>query len=156
MNSSFFNAVQTFLRSKRIAVAGYSNDNKQPANYIYEKFKNNGYSVYAVNPKNSSITHIPCYRSLSEISDKIDGVMICTPPDAGLDIIKECQQLGIQNVWLHQSFGNGSYNKLAVELCKAENINCVHSGCPMMFINPDIVHLCIRGILSLGGRFKKI
>lgn len=155
MNTPFLNSVQTFLKSNSIAVAGYSSDGNQPANYIYEKFKKHGYTVFAVNPKNSPITQVPCYKNLTEIRDRIDAVMVCTPPDISLKIVEDCKQIGIKNVWLHQSFGSGSFNQQALEMCKAENINCVYSGCPMMFIEPDFVHRCMRGILSFSGRFKK-
>lgn len=155
MNTIFQKSVDAFLESKKIAVAGFSHDTNQPANHIYKKFKTNGYTVFAVNPKSDSIKSVDCYPNLKSVPEKIDAVMICTPAQATLDTVKECSELGIKNVWLHQSFGEGSYNQEAVDLCKRQGINCVYSGCPMMFIKADFAHLCMRGILSLSGRFRK-
>jgi predicted CoA-binding protein len=155
MNPAFQKSVDTFLSNKKVAVAGFSSLGNQPANIIYDKFKTNGYQVFAVNPKHESVQKVECYPSLKAIPEKVDAVMICTPPQATLDTVKECAGLGIKNVWLHQSFGEGSYNQEAVDYCKEQGINCVYSACPMMFIKPDFAHLCMRGILSLSGRFKK-
>ena len=154
MNKSFKKSVDSFLTSKSVAVAGYSSLGDQPANIIYDKLVKNGYKVFAVNPKHSKIKEVTCFPSLKEIPERVQSVVICTPAEATFETVKQCADLGIKNVWLHQSFGTGSYNQQAVEYCKTNGINCVYSGCPMMFIEPDFGHLCMRGILSFSGRFK--
>ncbi len=149
-------SAEKFLELKNIAVAGVSSTKKDAANYIYEKLKNSGYKVFAINPKVTEIDGDPCYRNLSSVRETIDGVVIGTPPKATLSVIKECVQLGINNVWIHKSIDNGSYSKDAEAYCRENNINLIPAGCPMMFCKPvDFGHKCIKWFLNLTGKLPK-
>ena len=48
------NLVQDFLAQKKIAVVGVSDKRDTGCNLSYKKFKENGYRVYAVNPRINS------------------------------------------------------------------------------------------------------
>jgi hypothetical protein len=154
MDPKFKTSIQDFLEQKTIAIAGYSSDNKQFANAIADKFRKNGYVVYGINPKFREKSVDSCYPDLRSIPVKPDAVLCCTPPPATMDIVKECIDLKIWHVWMHQSFGQGSHNKEAVKLCRENGISCIPSGCPMMFLKADPAHVCFRWILNLTGRFK--
>ena len=45
------NMVQDFLAQKKIVVVGVSDKRETGCNLSYKKFKENGYQVYAVNPR---------------------------------------------------------------------------------------------------------
>lgn len=154
MKKEYKESVDAFLRLKNIVIAGYSTDKSQPANHIYKRFSDNGYNVFAVNPKASSINDLQCYNSLSDISEPIEGVVICTPVSATLSVVEECILNDVKHVWIHRSFDNGSYNKEAVDLCKQNGINCISVGCPLMFLNSDFAHKCMRWIMNASGKFK--
>jgi uncharacterized protein len=71
--------------------------------------------------------------------------MMVTHPDMAAKVIRECADLGIRNVWLHRSFGQGSVSEEAVAECERHNINCLIGGCPMMYCEPvDFGHRCTR------------
>ena len=154
MNQEYKKSVDAFLKVKNVAIAGYSTNDSQPANYIYKRFSDNGYNVFAVNPKSSSIVDVKCYNSLDDISESVDGVVVCTPPEDTLSVVNECIRLNIKNVWMHRSFDDGSYNKEAVELCKQHGINCISVGCPLMFLNADFPHKCMRWFMNISGKLK--
>ena len=48
------NLVQNFLTQKKVAVVGVSDKRDTGCNLAYQKFKENGYQVYAVNPRMSA------------------------------------------------------------------------------------------------------
>ena len=105
-----------------------------------------------MNPKNEVIKDVECFASLKDIPAKIEGVVICTPPDATLEVAYQCKELNIKQVWMHRSFDQGSYNKDAVKFCYENEISCIESGCPIMFVKADIAHKCMKWILSFSGK----
>jgi predicted CoA-binding protein len=53
--------VQDFLAKKRIAVVGVSDQRDTGCNLGYRKFKAEGYTVNAVNPRITTFEGDPCY-----------------------------------------------------------------------------------------------
>ena len=73
-------AIDDFLAQKRIAVAGVSREpgGKHGGNIVYQRFKERGYEVFAVNPNADTVEGDPCYRSLAAIPGGVDAVVIAT------------------------------------------------------------------------------
>ena len=150
-------AAEEFLKLKSIAVAGVSSTKKNAANYIYEKLRNTGYYVFAVNPNASEIIGgDPCYPNLTAIPEKIEGVVIGTNQKVTLRVVEECARMGIQHVWIHKSFDEGSYSEEAEKFCKENGIKLIPTGCPMMFCKPvDFPHKCIKWVLQATGKLPR-
>ena len=154
--ASLKESAERFLALNRIAVAGVSSKKKDAANYIYEKLKKGGKQVYAINPKAVEIGGDPSYQNLMSTPEKVDGVIIATPPKATLTVVKECAKLDIRYVWIHKSIDNGSYSEEAEEFCLENGITLIPAGCPMMFAKPvDFPHKCIKWFLSVSGKLPK-
>lgn len=148
--------IADFLAQQRIAVAGVSRSGNDFSNGIYRKLRDAGYQVYAVNPNVDEIDGETCYRQLSTIPVEIDAVMITTAPAITAQIVRECAELGIKKVWMHRSFGQGSYSAEAESFCKEHNISVIPAGCPMMFCDPvDFGHKCIRWFMKVTGSLPK-
>jgi len=138
-------AANDFLSNKSIAVAGVSRNGASVANAIYKKLREAGHEVFAINPNTDKIEGDKCYPSLTSTPKPIDAVVIATHPKVTTEIIKECGSLGIKNTWIHRSFGQGSYDNEAVNLCKELGIKLIPGSCPLMFIEPvDFGHKCIK------------
>ena len=145
-------AVEDFLTQQRIAVAGVSRSSGQAANLVYKRLRQRGYTVFAVNPNAESVEGDPCYPDLKSIPETIDGVVVATTPTVAEKIVEDCAELGIQRVWLHRSFGEGSVSPKAVASCQERNILAIAGGCPLMFgKTADLPHKCMRGMLKLTG-----
>ena len=154
MNKEYKDRIEHFLEQKHIAVAGYSTDKRQVANILYKKFQDNGYQVSGINPKADQIEDITCFPNLKAVPEKIDAVMISTHPNATLEVVKECIELGINHVWIHSSFGKGSYNEDAFRLADENNMEIIPNACPMMFLKPDGAHRCFRWFMNISGKLK--
>src|SRR6185369_8624738 len=138
------------LSHRHIAVAGVSRDSAQPANAIYRKLRDSGHQVFAVNPNATQVEGDACYTDLRSIPVPIEAVVIVTPPDVALRLVRECAELGIRQVWFHRSFGQGSVSEEAVQECERRGMDCLVGGCPMMYCEPvDFAHRCMRWILKL-------
>jgi len=145
--------VAEFLSASHIAVAGVSRDPNQPANLVYRKLKQAGHQVFAVNPSASQVEGGPSYADLRSIGQPVGAVVVATHPRVALQVVCECADLGIRQVWFHRSFGEGSVSGEAVGACRQAGINCIVGGCPMMYCEPvDVGHRCMRWMLKLGNR----
>ncbi len=147
--------VDDFLAQKRIAVAGVSRDNSRHpvGNLIYQRLKNTGHEVFAVNPHLETFEGDRCYANLQSIPGGVDGVVIITRPEITERIVQDCNDARVHRVWMHQSFGKGtSVSPRAVEYCLQHDISVIAGGCPMMFGDGvDFGHACMRWFLKLTG-----
>ena len=149
-------SVALFLAGKRIAVAGVSRQKNQPANAILERLAETGHEVFAVNPNASHVAGRSAYPDLAAIPGDLDGVVIATHPRVSLDVVRQCEELGVTRVWFHRSFGNGSVSEEAVGACRKAGIDAIVGGCPLMFCGQiDVGHRCFRWWLQKKGRVPK-
>ena len=145
--------IAEFLAGRRFAVAGVSRQPQQAANAIYRKLLSSGFEVIPVNPNTAEVEGVRCYPDLISIPGTIDGVVIATPPQAALDIVRQCGEKGVRQVWFHRSFGSGSVSSEAVQECKALGIEAIVGGCPLMYCEPvDTGHRCVRSVLRFFGK----
>jgi predicted CoA-binding protein len=145
-------AAQNFLSLKTIAVAGVSRTKGSAANAIYRKLRLCGYQVFAVNPNSETVEGDRSYTNLKSISEKPEGVVIVTKPEVTDEIVRECEELGIKNVWMHNGMGT-SVSENAVSFCREKGINVIPGGCPMMYVeNSDVGHRFIRWFQEITGK----
>ena len=148
-------AAEAFLNEKCIAVAGVSRTKKDAANVIYDKLKQSGYRVFAINPNADSIDGDVCYPDLKSAPEKIGGVVIVTKPAITEQLVKQCHEAGISKVWMHRSIGN-SVSQAAVKFCEDNHIQVIAGGCPMMFCRPvDFGHKCMHFFMNVFGRLPR-
>jgi uncharacterized protein len=142
-----------FLALKRIAVAGVSREPAtHGANVVYRRFKERGYAVFPVNPNAERVEGDTCYPDLRSIPDGVEGVVIGTPASATGSVVRECKELGIKFVWMHQGPAPGSVSLEAVRYCRENGIAVIPGGCPCMFgATSDGAHKAMRFILQLTG-----
>lgn len=149
-------AAEEFLAQKRIAVAGVSRDDKQPANLIYRRLRDTGHEVFAVNPHADVVEGDPCFASVTEIPGGVDGTVVVTTPEVAERIVEECAAAHVPRVWLHRGLGPGSTSEKAVAYCHEHNISVIPGGCPNMFgATSDPGHRCMCALLKLTGKIPR-
>jgi predicted CoA-binding protein len=149
-------SVAAFLAGRRIAVAGVSRAGDTAANAVFRKLVRCGYEVVPVNPNADEVEGVRCYADLASVDGPIDGVVVGTHPDVSADVVRQCVDRGVERVWFHRSFGQGSVSQAAVELGEAKGVDCIVGGCPLMFAEPvDIAHRCMRWWLQRRGRVPR-
>jgi hypothetical protein len=147
-------AIRDFLAQTKFAVAGASTSKTSPGNSIYHKLRAAGHTVYAVNPNHSSIDGATCYPDLKSLPETVDAVVATTSASGTDNVLRQCAELGITRVWLHQSLRalGSSVSDNAVQFCKDHHITVIPGGCPMMFCEPvDVAHKCIRWLSKVTG-----
>ena len=138
--------IRDFLAGKRIAIVGLSSQPQDFSCAILDKLEAADFEVYGVNPHLQADPDQRRYPDLAAIpGPPVDGVFLTTPPDAALEVVKQCAALGIDRVWMHQGFGQGSTSAEATAFCREHGIHVIDRGCPMMFVEPvDIWHKTMR------------
>jgi uncharacterized protein len=156
------NMAQDFLAQKKIAVVGVSDKRETGCNLAYTKFKENGYTVYAVNPRISVFQGEPSYPDLKSIPEKPDAVFILASPKVTEQIVEQCVDLGVKYVWMHCMMGTKpglagnmtSVSQDAVRVCRENGIQVIPGSCPNQFLKPDFGHAMMRGLWGMLGFMK--
>jgi predicted CoA-binding protein len=150
-------AAAAFLANKRVAVTGVSRTAKgHGSNLVYQRLRQRGYEVFAVNPNASEVEGDRCYRDLSSIPGGVDAVVIGTRPETAEATMHECADLGIQHVWMHRGPGAGSVSQAATEYGRQHGIVVIDGGCPLMFgPTADVGHKLMRLVFA-GGVPKQV
>jgi predicted CoA-binding protein len=150
-------AASEFLAHRRIAVTGVSRSPKSHgSNIVYRRLRERGYQVFAVNPNAQEVEGDPCYPDLRSIPGGVGAVVIGTRPETGERTMRECADLGVRSVWMHRSFGGGSFSETAAEFGRQHGIAVIEGGCPLMFEpTSDGAHKVMRFIFTLTGKVPR-
>ena len=150
-------AAAEFLDHKRIAVTGVTRNPKgHGSNAVYQRLRDRGYEVFAVNPNADEVEGDTCYHDLASIPGGVEAVVIATKPERAEATMQECHELGIRHVWMHRGPGAGSVSPEAATAGRKLGIQVIDGGCPLMFgPTADFGHKCMRPILSLFGSVPK-
>ncbi|MDH3262121.1 MAG: CoA-binding protein [Acidimicrobiia bacterium] len=150
-------ATTEFLGKKRVAVTGVSrNPQGHGSNIVYQRLRERGYEVFAVNPNAEQAEGDPCYPNLAAIPGGVEAVVIGTRPETAEATMRECDELGIKHVWMHRSFGQGSVSPEAASFGRDRGITVIDGGCPLMFDpTADFGHKCMRYVSSWTGKVPK-
>lgn len=123
---------------------------------MYQRLRQRGYQVFAVNPNADKVEGDRCYPDLKSIPAGIDWVVIGTRPEAAETTMRECVDLGIKHAWMHRAFGPGSVSERAVDLGREQGITVIDGGCPCMFDpTADPAHKALRVVLTLTGKVPR-
>jgi predicted CoA-binding protein len=146
-------AASEFLANKRIAVTGASrNPQGHGSNVVYQRLRERGYEVFAVNPNADQVEGDRSYRDLRSIPGGVEAVVIGTRPETAEAAMRECAELEIKHVWMHRSVGGGSVSAAATVYGRQQGISVIPGGCPLMF-EPvsDGGHKAMRFVFTLTG-----
>jgi predicted CoA-binding protein len=120
--------IKEFLSQKRFAVVGATDNSQKYGNQIVKNLKGRGYEVYPVNPRLKEVEGLSCFPSLADIPVKVDVVDFVVPPETTEEILKQCQELNLDRIWLQP----GSESETAIAYCRENNLKVVHGVCVML------------------------
>ena len=117
--------IQKIFGMKSIAVVGMSPKPERPSHYVAMYLKENGYTIYPVNPGHKVIAGLICYPNLLEISVEVDVVDVFRRPEHVLPIAEETIEIGAKALWLQ----DGVINKEASQLTEEAGLLVVMNDC---------------------------
>lgn len=154
---SIKSAAATFFAQRRVAVTGVSrNPQGHGSNVVYQRLRERGYEVFAVNPYADEVEGDPCYHDLKSIPGGVEAVVIGTRPEHAEATMRECHELGVDLVWMHRSVGRGSVSEAASDYGRTHGITVIDGGCPLMFEPAaDFGHKVMRVMFSATGHVPR-
>lgn len=147
-------AAQDFLTQPRIAVTGVSRTpSGHGSNAVYRRLRERGLDVVAVNPYADEVEGDACYHDLKSIPGGVDAVVIGTRPEHAMGTVRECVELGIEHVWMHRAFGQGSVSDEATAHARDHGVTVIDGGCPLMFgATSDGFHRVMKPVCTWTGK----
>lgn len=144
--------VEDFLSQQKLALVGVSRTGKKFGNSIRKELAGKGYKLFLINPNTQSIDGERCYPSLSDLPEKVGGVVIVVPPAQTEAVVKDAAKAGIKRVWMQQ----GSESETAIRFCNDNKMSVVHGECVLMFAkNPKFPHNVHRWVAGALGKLPK-
>jgi len=105
-----------FKTCKSIAIIGLSPDPTKDSHKVALFLHDQGYKIYPIYPKEEMILDEKVYRSLLEINDKVDMVVMFRKPEMADTLIEEVLQRGdVKVFWLQLGIINNNACKKAKE-----------------------------------------
>jgi uncharacterized protein len=86
---------------KVVAVIGASSNRTKFGNRAVRAFRQQGYTVVPINPRETEVEGLKAYASVLDVPGPIDMASIYLPPEIGEQVIGEIAQKGIAEVWLN-------------------------------------------------------
>jgi len=98
---------------KKVAVVGLSADPSKPSHYVSKVLKEKGIRLFGVNPRyeGQNIMGIKVFKSLLEIPEDIDVIVVFRPPEDLPQILEEALQKGFKVFWMQPGTVNEEVKK---------------------------------------------
>ena len=122
--------IESFMKLRSFALYGASSKTKKFGNYVLRDLIKRNCKVFPIHRTANFIDGIKSFRSLSELPEKPEGVILVIPPAETEHVIDDIIAAGIKNVWFQQ----GSVSEKAVRYCALNGINVIKDECILMFI----------------------
>ncbi|ANE35800.1 CoA-binding domain protein [Campylobacter iguaniorum] len=113
---------------KNIAVVGFSPDESKDSNKVGKYLIDQGFNVYPIYPKDGQIYGKSIYKSLSDVNEPIDTVVMFRKGEFATTLIDEVISVGAINFWLQLGIINDDAKEKAVK----NGINFVQNACIMV------------------------
>jgi hypothetical protein len=125
-------AIQDFINGKKVALVGASRDPKKFGFTAMRELRERGYQIFPINPNANEIDGQPCYPTLAALPEKVDGVLVMTPPAQVAAVLEDAAKLGLKNVWVQQMAESADTAGLGQKL----GLNLVTGKCILMYAPP--------------------
>lgn len=109
---------------KSIAIIGASANPEKFGNKAVRAYVQQGWIVYPVNPKESTIEGLPVYKSVREIPGEVDEASIYLAPHLVSAVLNEIAHKGIRKVWLNPGCEGDDAIERAEELGLEAIVGC--------------------------------
>jgi len=126
INSNSQEVKEYLEKYKNIAIVGASPNPQKDSNKVTKYMIEAGYNVFPIYPKEDTILGQKVYRSLKEIPDKVDIVVVFRKPNAVDAIADACIERGdVDLLWTQL----GIVNNNAAQKAKDNGIKVVQNLC---------------------------
>ena len=146
--------IEDFLAHKRIAMVGVSRNPEDFSRVLFRELRSRGYDVVPVNPLADELEGRTCFPRMQTIEPPVEAALVMTAPRDTEQVVHDCADAGVFQVWMHSGGGRGSVSPEAVAFCRKNHMNLVEGHCPFMFLpNTQLFHRAHGWVLKLVGQY---
>jgi predicted CoA-binding protein len=87
--------------AKVVAVIGASSNRHKFGNKALRAFRDQGYTVLAINPNEAEVEGMKTYASVLDVPHAIDMATVYVPPDVGQTLLAEFEKKQIAEIWIN-------------------------------------------------------
>jgi uncharacterized protein len=84
-----------------VAVIGASSNHAKYGNKAVRAYVRQGWTVYPVNPTETTIEGLPVFRSIADIPGPVDRASLYLPPAVGLTVLGAIKQKGVKELYVN-------------------------------------------------------
>ena len=95
------NALSRLLKPQSIAIIGASNDPAKYGNKAVRAFRQQGFQVYPVNPKEPRIEGLPAFNSIRDVPVRPETISVYLPPPVLMKILPDIAARGCDELCLN-------------------------------------------------------
>ena len=117
---------------KTIAILGASNDRRKFGNKAVRAFRQQGFQVFPVNPREKTIEGLAAYKSIGDVPVRPEMVSVYLPPAVLLEVLPEIAAKGCDELWLNP----GTESAEVLLECEQLGLNVVQA-CSIVGIGLD-------------------
>ena len=117
-------SIRAFLDGRTFAVAGASRDRSKYGNKVLRCYQQHGLTAYPLNPHETEIEGVACFRDIASLPEPVHGLSIITPPPVTERLVEEAAVAGIRHVWMQP----GAESARAVQRARALGIDVIANG----------------------------
>jgi len=144
----------TLFEPKSVAVIGASEQENSVGNVLFKNILESGYKgrLYPINPAHEKILDAQAYRSIEEISARVELAIVVTRPQTVPRIIEQCGRSGVKNVIVITSgFAEAGHAGAALERKMME----IARSYGVRLLGPNCLGI-IRPNLGLNATFARV
>ena len=101
---------------KSVAIIGASNDRSKYGNKAVRAFRQQGYAVFPVNPKDPEVEGLPAFKSISDVPERPNLVSVYVVPPVLLKLLPAIAAKGCDELWLNPGTDSEEVVATAVQL----------------------------------------
>ncbi|ORZ14799.1 NAD(P)-binding protein, partial [Absidia repens] len=123
-------------QSPKFAVVGASTSRAKYGNKVLRWYQAHKLNVVPLHPKEPEIEGIATLTSLDQLVDpQLTSVSVITPPSITLQVLKDCQRLGISKIWLQP----GAENKQVLDTAQELDLKIIAGGPCILVDGPSLL-----------------
>jgi len=136
-HAASFSAVSSFLRPASVAVVGASRNPESIGGTLLRNIVEGGFTgpIYPVNPHTSEILGLPAYRSVLDLPEAAELVVIAVPAAHVIDVASDCVKRGVRAILVISSGfsevgGEGiARQRELLEICRDAGMRLIGPNC---------------------------
>ena len=106
-----------------IAIIGASNDRRKYGNKAVRAYRQQGYAVYPVNPREREIEGLPAFRSIREVPVRPDLVSVYVRHQVLIGLLPDISERGCDELWLNP----GTESEEVLEVARRLGLNVIQA-----------------------------